>query len=152
MLIGAVEMGADLVGAMEDYLLVYGPEGGLVDQVGEESLPMVPLEAVGRDGSGAVVVRGNGMQWRIAADLLSHEDAGSEPVQWSVVAALPVDAQVVLEERLAAQAGISRYRVWLDLHSGNLLGPVGRWVVDLSGIAIVVLTVMGFRLVFRKAR
>ena len=151
-LVGAVAKGGDTVVATTDYLLVYDAAGGFADQLGEESLPVVPLEAIGVDGNGAVVVRGGGKAWRIAGDFLSHEVAGPAEVRWSAVEDLPEAKQAALERSLAEQAGISRYRVWLDLHSGNLFGWVGKWAVDLSGIAIIVLSVMGFRLVFRKPR
>jgi hypothetical protein len=149
-LVGAVAMGTNTVVATEDLVLVYDPDGALVDQLGEESLPAVPLEAVGRGVDGALVLRSGGKRWRIAEDFLSHEEAGPGLIPWSVVAALPEDAHASLENSLASQAGISSYRIWLDLHSGNLFGAVGRWAVDLSGLAIIALTLMGFRLVFRK--
>lgn len=149
-LIGAVVTGTSTVVVTEDLLLVYGPGGDLVDQLGEESLPAMPLQAVGRGVDGVLVVRADGNRWRIADDFLSHEEAGAGPVAWSVVAALSEDGRVALEDRLAAQAGISTYRVWLDLHSGNLFGAVGRWAIDLSGLAIIALTLMGLRLAFRN--
>ena len=148
-LVGAVAMGAQTVVATEDALLVYGPEGELVDQLGEESLPAVPLDGMGRGADGALVVRSGGDRWRIAGDFLSHEEAGAGQIPWSAVVALPEDQHATLEDSLASQAGISSYRVWLDLHSGNLFGAVGRWAVDLTGLAIIALTLMGFRLVFR---
>ena len=40
-------------------------------------------------------------------------------------------------------------RVITDLHSGSLLGKVGRFLVDVSGIAIIVVTILGIRLLFR---
>jgi hypothetical protein len=57
-----------------------------------------------------------------------------------------------LEEAIAEQAGIPWSRVMLDLHSGNLGGTAGKLLVDVTGVGIIVLTLMGFKLVFRKSR
>lgn len=151
-LVGAVAKGRDTVVATREFLLVYDEAGGLADQLGEESLPAVPLEAIGVDGNGAVMVRGGGKAWRIADDFLSSEEAGPGEVRWCGVKELPDKQRVVLEAALADQAGISAHRVWLDLHSGNLFGWAGKLTVDLSGIAIVILSGLGFGLVMRKPR
>jgi hypothetical protein len=151
-LIGAVPKGRDLVVALEGYLLVYDAGGMLVDQLGDASLPGTPLEALGVDGDGAVMVRTDGKVARIGDDFLGHAEAPAAEVTWSEVTALEEEAIEALEPRLAEQAGISYYRVLLDMHSGNLLGTVTKWSVDLAAIGIIVLTVMGLGLVFRKPR
>lgn len=151
-LVGSVARGRDLVVALEDYLLVYDAGGMLVDQLGEESLPAVPLESVGLDPGGAVMVRSGGVVFRLARDFLGHAVAPGAEVTWSRLADLPGDAAEDLEVLLAQQAGISCYRVLLDSHSGNLFGPVTQWAVDLTAVGVIVLTVMGIGLVFRKPR
>ena len=53
---------------------------------------------------------------------------------------------------IAEQAGVPWSRVVLDLHSGNLRGTTGKLIVDLSGLGIIVMSLMGMKLVFRKQR
>lgn len=151
-LVGVAVKGRDVVVATEDYLLVYDPAGMLVDQLGEESLPAVPLESLGTEGSGALVVRAGGAAARITGDFLAHEDAASAEVNWSVVVDLDDGERDELAARLAEQAGVSWHRVLLDLHSGNLLGGVSRWAVDVVAIGIIALTMMGAGMMVRKSR
>ncbi len=98
------------------------------------------------------MVRAGGKVSRIADDFLEHAEAPGVEVTWSEVTELESVTRVGLEARLAEQAGISYHRVLLDTHSGNLLGPVTRWAVDITAVGIIVLTVMGLGLVFRKRR
>lgn len=151
-LVGSVAHGRDLIVGLEDYLLVYDAGGMLVDQLGEASLPGGPLEAVGVDPEGAVMVRAGGMVWRIAPDFLEYSAAPGADVAWSKPVALEDGGGEDLGVLLAQQAGISYYRVLLDSHSGNLFGPVTQWAVDITAIGVIVLTVMGIGLVFRKPR
>mgnify|MGYP001816420557 CR=1 FL=1 len=121
----------------------------LVDQLGEESLPGVPLEAIGVDAEGAVMVRVGCAVSRIADDFLEHALVPEAEVDWSTIAGME-DAGEDLVVLLAEQAGISYYRVLLDSHSGNLFGAVTQWAVDITAVGVIVLTVMGMGLVFRK--
>jgi len=150
-LLGAVHHGGDLVVATPEALLVYGPSGSLVDRLGEASLPGTPLEGVGAGSRGAVVVKVGGEAWEISDDLLSFARARGD-VNWSMVTLAGAGEQGELERILGAQAGISVYRLWLDLHSGNLFGGPGKAIVDLSAVGIIVLTLIGAQLVSRKKR
>ena len=48
-------------------------------------------------------------------------------------------------------AGFTWSRVITDLHSGSLLGKVGRFLVDLTGFAVIVLTLLGIRLLVKRS-
>jgi hypothetical protein len=47
-------------------------------------------------------------------------------------------------------AGFTWSRVVTDLHSGSLFGKAGRFLVDLTGLAVIVLTLFGIRLLFKR--
>ncbi|NNM28817.1 MAG: PepSY domain-containing protein, partial [Akkermansiaceae bacterium] len=49
-------------------------------------------------------------------------------------------------------AGIPWSRVVLDLHSGNLFGKSGRFLVDVTAIGLIVMTFFGIKLLFKGMR
>ena len=146
---GAVEFGNGVIVATEDYLLVYDAAGEWEQKLGEASLPGVPVEGLGMTADGFVVVKVGGKDWKFDGELIGAVEATGETVAWSEVRA---SDGLGLEEAIAEQAGIPWSRVMLDLHSGNLGGTAGKLLVDVTGVGIIVLTLMGFKLVFRKSR
>lgn len=147
---GAVDAGGQVVVATEDYLLVYDLQGEWEQKLGEESLPGVPIEALGMAGDGRVLVRVDGRVWKFDDDLIVFtEIAEVDGLRWSVPEP-GLEDQFAAE--LAAQAGIPWSRVVLDLHSGNLGGTGGKLLVDVTGLAVIVLSLFGVKLVFRKPR
>jgi len=139
--VGLAGAGRVLVLAFPDEALVVTPDGRLVEALGAAALPG-RLEAIaGRDGAGGVVVR--------TAEGCFHSDAavvnwqpGACAEQWSAPRALPAAQR----ERLGEQLGmpdIPWERVLLDLHSGRLFGPLGVWIVDLTGIGLLILAATG---------
>jgi len=147
-----VERDGGVVVATAEYLLVYDAGGEWEQKLGEESLPGVPVEGIGRTADGAAVVQVGGKGWKYDGELIAFEEVGEDSVEWSAVRVGGADAKKRLAEAVAGQAGIPWSRVLLDLHSGNLGGRGGKLVVDLSGLGIIVLTLMGLKLVFRKPR
>lgn len=65
-----------------------------------------------------------------------------ETVSWSTAQALPDTLKNTLNQNQPLP-GISRERFMLDLHSGRLFGQVGIWVVDFSGVLMLVLVITG---------
>lgn len=151
-LTGAVPFGNGMVVGTEEYLMVYDAAGEWEQKLGEESLPGVPVEALGAGAEGLVVVKAEGKIWRFDEDLLGLTEVDGAGVRWGEVTAGGDDAEKSLKRSIAEQAGIPWSRVMLDLHSGNLGGTTGKLLVDVTGIGIIVLTLMGFKLVFRKPR
>ena len=62
-----------------------------------------------------------------------------------------LEEKASLQETLVEKADFTWSRVITDLHSGTLLGKVGRFLVDLTGLAVIVLTVLGIRLLFKRS-
>lgn len=153
-LVGAVAKPAELVIATENEVFVYDAQGAYLDRLGEESLPAIPIEEVGLADEGRVVLKIRGAVHGISENLLEFEKMSSQidkETTWST----PVpDAEEKrsLQRSLVQSSDFTWSRVVTDLHSGSLLGKLGRLMVDLTGIAVIVLTLFGIRLLFRKPR
>lgn len=151
-LVGAVAKPAELVIATRDQLFVYDSQGEYLDRLGEASLPGLPVQSVGLLDAG-LHVKIDGESFLISDDLLDYEpaalDAGEE-IAWSDLEDGRETAQAALREGLAEGSGFTWSRVMTDLHSGSLFGWLGRFLVDLTGIAVIVVTLFGIRLLFRR--
>ena len=148
-LVGAVAVGADLVVGTSEVLYVYGAQGGLVDVMDEASLPALPLGRIGKSDEGVLAVQGGGKTWVVKAGSLDFEESDGEGFTWSEVTGVE---KAGLEEALGEGAGIPWSRVVLDLHSGNLFGGPGRFLVDLTGIGVVLMTLFGIKLLFKRMK
>ncbi len=149
-LVGAVAKPTELVVATGSEVLVYGAQGTYLDRLGEESLPAVPIKRIGLDGSGRVVLAAGGGRHVLSDDFLEHEEAGSEvEVSWSGLMDGD-ESKPALQAALAEGAGFTWARVVTDLHSGSLFGAAGKLVVDLTGLAVIVLSLFGIRLLFKR--
>ena len=149
-LVGAVARPGELVIATTGELFVYDAQGEYLDRLGEESLPGVPIERIGLDESHRVHLQTSAGHHVLGRDFLNFETApGEGAVAWNTVE-VGREEKASLQETLVENAGFTWSRVITDLHSGSLLGKVGRFLVDLTGIAVIVLTLLGIRLLFRR--
>ena len=86
----------------------------------------------------------------LGEEFLDFETAPAESVvAWNAPRA-GLEEKASLQETLVENADFTWSRVITDLHSGSLLGKVGRFLVDLTGFAVIVLTLLGIRLLFRR--
>ena len=149
-LTGAVALPAELVVATENEIFVYDSQGLYLDRLGEESLPAVPLTGIGLDSDNRIHLETAAGQHVLGEGFLDFEEASPEAVvAWSSLREGNKELDP-LQQILVEGSEFTWSRVITDLHSGSLLGKTGRFFVDLTGIAVIVLTVLGIRLLFRR--
>lgn len=138
--------------AAADNMLILAPDGSVVDQLSDYSLPVAGIRRIGTvhtdEGSLVAVqdldifVTRDGLSW-------SPLPLGSE-ITWSQAEALPAREQ---EKVLPyARPSIAIEQVLIDAHSGRLFGRMGPWVINAVGFAAVMLSVSGFWMVMRTNR
>jgi hypothetical protein len=135
----------------ESGILVYDSQGDYLDRLGEESLPAVPIMGIGLDDSRRVHLKTSAGQHVLGEDFLDFEAAvPGALVKWNSPEA-GEEEKASLQRVLVESSEFTWSRVITDLHSGSLLGKVGRFLVDLTGLAVIVLTVLGIRLLFKRS-
>ena len=150
-LVGAVARPGELVIAPSSEMFVYDAQGEYLDRLREESLPAVPIERIGRDESHRVHLQTSAGHHVLGQDFLDFETvAGVGEVAWNTLE-VGREEKASLQEALMENAGFTWSRVITDLHSGSLLGKVGRFLVDLTGFAVIVLTLLGIRLLVKRS-
>ena len=150
-LVGAVAKPAELVIATREALFVYDAQGVYLDRLGEESLPGLPVKAIGlSEGTKVVIALESGEEF-VTEDLFDFgKREGEMEIAWSALKS-GEEQRDDLRDALIDEAGFTWSRVITDLHSGSLLGKVGRFLVDLTGIAVIILTLFGIRLLFKRS-
>jgi len=139
--VGLADAGPVLVMAFPEQALVAMPDGRLVEALGAAALPGRVEAIAGRDDGRGVVVRTPEGCFHSDAAVVNWEP-GDCAAAWSTPRPLPDAQRARLGDRLGG-ADIPWERVLLDLHSGRLFGRVGVWIVDLTGIALLILAGTG---------
>ncbi len=138
LLVGAIRTEPFLVLAFEKQLLLISDNGTVIEKIPFEKA----IHSIGVTEPDSVFIR---LDTRIKVShdgLLSWQSAPDSGIQWSQETALtePLSDQIQQTHR---QHIIPYERFLLDLHSGRLFGEVGIFIVDLSGILLILLTVSG---------
>ena len=151
--VGAVSSGALLIAAGSDELLLLDDDGDLVERQAWANVDAAPIESIGLDGSGGVLVRSGGRVWSADAELLSWQsgDGATANARWATPAPVPDELRQTINQSYRGQ-GPSLERVLLDLHSGRIFGTVGVIVYDLLALALGFLAFSGLVLWWRSRR
>lgn len=134
-------------------LHIFSTDGDLVESLDTGAGIPANIERIGLALSGNVALD-DGNQIVVGDEDLLSWDSFDHPVRvdWSQVRVLPPGQTRELEQ-IAPGAGPSWERVLQDLHSGRLFGKLGSFVIDLTGVVILMLAISGLvTLVMRKRR
>jgi len=141
-LIGAVATEEMLITAVDDRLLLTGPEGELLAEL--TTLDGVPagMQRLGRDGQGRPVIAAAAGRYRPDADLGRWERLSESPhdIAWAQPERLTPERLRALERTFRGRI-LPWERVLLDLHSGRFFGTHGIWLMD--GAALLMLFLAG---------
>lgn len=121
-----------LVIATAQTIALYSTQGEVIDHFAAP----VEIQQLGIK-NGAVMLRSAEQTLSSEGDLIDWQ-ATSEQVDWSAPQAFSEGP------RPKALHDISYERVVLDIHSGTLFGPVGRWLSRLAAVVMIFLGLTGF--------
>ncbi|MGJ8723771.1 MAG: PepSY domain-containing protein [Roseibacillus sp.] len=147
-LVGASELGPDLLVATREHLYLLGPQGELIDSLDEASLPGIPIEAIQTEPS-RTLKTAQGV-FRFDEDLLEFSPQSSGVVIGARLVPLSKEDRNDLQRTLASETPISFSRVLLDLHKFAFLGGFGKWVLTLSTVGLIVVSLTGLALSRKK--
>ncbi len=151
--VGAVETADGYAVAAPDSLLLFDPKGRLIERIGSESLPALPIEAIGTDDAGRTVLKAQGRAWAPDAAMIGWEVLpATDGVAWSRPdTRLPAhDLSRALDSWGNQPVALSR--ILIDIHTGRILGRLGRWAGDLVALLLLLLAGSGLILWSRTRR
>lgn len=134
--VAAAEYLGLVVVATENQILLFDQNGLAVDSIGSPSGKII---ALGKTLSGAIAVGSGSKSFVADADLLNWTEARNEEINWITPSTSALNTQAPTPKH-----DISYERLLLDIHSGALFGPVGRWLSRLAAVVMILLAISGF--------
>ncbi len=147
-LLGGVVLDEIYVLATDDALILLNPDGEFIERMGAESGVPPVIQNIGLFHGDPVLQTRDGM-WRGGFLLDDWERISLQGVGWSVPEPMPAS----VEKQLATYFhgfGVTVEQVILDIHNGRIITRFGVWLLDAVGILMVLLSLTGFLLWFRK--
>ena len=148
-LVGAVNLGSNLLAACRQELLLLTTDGEIIERLGASYGVPVPIEAIGycdikaclKVADKVIAVDVDQLRW----------DERSGDIDWTLQETLP---EPIHQRLIAGQigSGLSWEKVVQDLHSGRIAGNVGVWVVDIAALILLFLAISGFVLWYQQTR
>jgi uncharacterized iron-regulated membrane protein len=140
---GAVASGQMLVAVCAEELVLLTHGGELIEQIGSAYDLPLPLTGVAL-AAGKVWLQNESRWYQLDLDLLTWT-AASE-LLGSLQAVGPSTVPLPLQDAVKATMlgeSITIERVLQDLHSGRLFGAAGVWLVDLTGVLLLIIALSG---------
>lgn len=152
-LIGAEAIQDMLITAVDDHLLLTGPEGELLaDLTALDGVP-IGLRRLGRDQEGRPVVAASTGYYRPDTDFIHWErlPSAAHDITWAQPQTLAPERRQALEHTFRGRV-LPWERVLLDLHSGRVFGPYGIWVMDAAALLMLFLAASGVLIWLKRKR
>lgn len=147
-LLGGIVLDEIYVLATDDALILLNPDGEFIERMSGESGVPPMIQNIGLFHGDPVLQTREGM-WRSDFLLEEWESISLQGVGWSVQEPMPES----VEKQLATYFhgfGVSIEQVILDIHNGRIISKFGVWVLDLIAVLMIVLSISGFWLWFRR--
>ncbi len=141
-LIGAVDLDGTIVVALTGRLLLLNLSGQLIETIDGSGGVPAGMRQLGVSDNGSLAVEAAHGVYQVQIENLNWQESARNNTRWQVPARPPE----TLYSALAIQyrgAGLSLERVLLDLHSGRIGGAIGVWIVDATGLLVVILAASG---------
>lgn len=126
-----------LVIANAKQLSLYSPSGEFVDTLAS---PQGAIRKLGMNENGGLMVQTDSGVYEADDSMLNWSANSAATTGWS----RPITAESIPSQRPAPMHDISYERLLLDIHSGALFGPIGRWLSRLAAVVMILLALSGF--------
>ena len=150
-IVGAVWLGDRVVIASSSRVLLIAPSGAVIEDVPVSGRLPGAVAAIGTADERVLYKVGDAV-FESDPDLIElvqwRRDAASDS-RWSEPAVLE-PSRLAAIRALYRGRGLSLERVLLDLHSGRILARSGPWLMDLVGMALILLSLLGVALWLRR--
>ncbi|MDQ8186613.1 PepSY-associated TM helix domain-containing protein [Pelagicoccus sp. SDUM812002] len=129
--------------AFPNSILLITPEGDIIETLSDSNIPGSEISKIGTTDHRTLFINTELGQYRSDESILVWTPTATK-LELATIEASP--APEILEKKLLRSfrgEGITWGRVILDIHTGRFFGGVGKWIADLSAIALILLTLTG---------
>lgn len=141
-LIGALEYADLIVVGVTGHLLLFTPDGKLIEELGGAAGVPAGMQAIGRSTDGKLAIHAAHGFYRTDADFLKWEETARLEAAWVTSTVTPETLKHTLQASYRG-TGLPLERVLLDIHSGRILGNWGIYLVDAAAILFLLLALSG---------
>jgi uncharacterized iron-regulated membrane protein len=141
-LIGVVEYSDLIIIGVAGQLLLFTPQGELLELLGSAAGVPAGMQAIGLTADGNLAISAAHGYYQTDANFIEWHEADNLDAAWARSEA----PSLQLEQSIQASwrgSGLPMERVMLDLHSGRILGNWGVYLVDAAAILFLVLAISG---------
>jgi hypothetical protein len=139
---GAVEAHGMVIIGTDGQLLLFTPDGELIERMEETDGTPAGIQSLGINAGGNLVVRTARGILQADSSIIKWREFTDAPINW------PVPVQPAPALRTALQqayrgTGLTLEQVLLDIHSGRILGSHGIYLIDAAALLFLVLAISG---------
>jgi hypothetical protein len=137
--------------AAADSVVLLRPDGTKVDEL---RMPPLPVAAIRRIGTveghpASIAIQGGDSVYQSDDEGESWKPVAANAVNWSAPQPLPPQQRKPLERY--SRPSVSAQQMLVDLHSGRLFGRFGTYVIDVVGLAALLLATSGVWMMWRTS-
>ncbi|HZR35584.1 MAG TPA: PepSY domain-containing protein [Nevskia sp.] len=138
-----------LYAAQADSVVLLRPDGSRVDELRMPPLPIAAIRRIGlvKGHPGSFAIQGSDTAYQSEDEGESWKPVPATDVQWSVPQPLPQGVRDALLPY--SRPSVSVQQLLVDVHSGRLFGRSGTYVIDLVGLAALLLATSGVWMMWR---
>ncbi|WP_043765908.1 PepSY domain-containing protein [Algiphilus aromaticivorans] len=136
--------------AGRESLLLLTTDGSVYDRLTPPILPLRTIQEMGTVNGDVVAIRGETESYQSPDGGMSWEPIAPAEVRWSG----PSELSEAQRDALApySRPSLPAERALLDLHSGQIFGEAGVWIVNIVGILSIWLGISGIWMTLRMQR
>lgn len=149
-LLGGVVLDEVIVLATDDALVLLNADGEFIERMGAAAGVPPRIQNIGLFHGDPVIQTQDGM-WRSDFMLDKWEEISLQGIGWSLPASMPDSVTRSLVKYFHGE-GITAERVLLDIHTGEILGPMGRWLLDFLGVLLISISLAAIWMCLRRTR
>jgi uncharacterized iron-regulated membrane protein len=148
-LVGAVEFAGLVVVGIEGQLLLFTPEGELVERLDGAAGVPAGMQALGLTPDDALAIHAAHGYYRTDENFLEWHESENLDARWASASA-PAPALKSALQQVWRGTGLTLERVLLDIHSGRILGGWGVYLMDAAALLFLLLAFTGVWLWTRR--
>jgi len=123
-------------------------DGEIIEKISAPGEKLGDIVSIGTQGNNVTINTEQGV-FKADNDLIAWQPVKADSINWSQQAYVPKE----LTELLFAEGhSISWERLLLDLHSGRIATRAGTLLVDLAGVALLLLAITGFTIWLKRRK
>lgn len=152
-LAGAAELQGMLVIAVDRDLLLFTPDGELIERLPTGNGLPAAIEQLSTATTDTLLVRTEQGVFQSDSALLrwTRRDGEAETLDWIAEVTPDRTLQLTLQQRYRARI-LPLERLILDLHSGRLFGGFGVWLFDIAAVVLILLALSGTLIWLKRKR